>query len=122
NRPSHIRLERSGFAGRSTGAFGKRESGVELMTDRTQERTALALFLESVRSMRSSDLVVQRDAPADFPDFVLLDKASGQEVWVEIVEAVESGELIAAGRRAPGGLGVTSPADPPRRGRGGLTG
>ena len=70
------------------------------MTDRPQERTALGLFLESVRSMRSSDLVVQRDDPADFPDFVLLNRATDQEVWVEIVEAIESGELIAAERRA----------------------
>ena len=70
------------------------------MTDRAQERTALALFLESVRLMGSTSLVVQRDDPADFPDFVLLNRATGQEVWVEIVEAVESGELIAAERQA----------------------
>ena len=70
------------------------------MTDRPQERRALGLFLESVRSMRSSDLVVQRDDPADFPDFVLLNRATGQHVWVEIVEAIESGELIAAERWA----------------------
>jgi hypothetical protein len=70
------------------------------MTDRQQERTALGLFLESAGSMRQSDLVVQRDDPADFPDFVLLNRATGQEVWVEIVEAIESGELIAAERQA----------------------
>jgi hypothetical protein len=80
--------------------FGKRKSRVELMTDRRQEHAALALFLESVRSMGSSDLVVQKDDPADFPDFVLLNRATNQEIWVEIVEAVESGELIAAERRA----------------------
>jgi hypothetical protein len=70
------------------------------MTDRKQERAALALFLESVRSMRSTDLVVQRDDPSDFPDFVLLNRATNQETWVEIVEAVEAGELIAAEHRA----------------------
>jgi hypothetical protein len=70
------------------------------MTDRRQERSALALFMESVRAIRSSDLVVQRDDPADFPDFILLNRATNQEIWVEIVEAVESGELIAAERRA----------------------
>jgi hypothetical protein len=70
------------------------------MTDRRQERSALALFMESVRAIRSSDLVVQRDDPADFPDFILLNRATNQEIWVEIVEAVESGELISSG--APG--------------------
>jgi hypothetical protein len=70
------------------------------MTDRRQERAALALFVESVRSMHSSDLVVHKDDPAAFPDFVLLNRATSQEIWVEIVEAVESGELIAAERRA----------------------
>ena len=70
------------------------------MTDRSQERRALGLLLESLCSMRSIDLVVQRDDPADFPDFVLLNRATGQEVWVEIVEAIESGELVAAERRA----------------------
>jgi hypothetical protein len=70
------------------------------MTDRRQERAALELFLESVRSMRSTDLVVQRGDPSDFPDFVLANRATNQETWVEIVEAFESGELIAAERRA----------------------
>jgi hypothetical protein len=70
------------------------------MTDRRQERSALALFMESARAIRSSDLVVQRDDPADFPDFILLNRATNQETWVEIVEAVESGELIAAEHRA----------------------
>ena len=70
------------------------------MTDRRQERAALELFLASVRSMRSTDLVVHRDDPGEFPDFVLLNGATNQETWVEIVEAVESGELIAAERQA----------------------
>jgi hypothetical protein len=70
------------------------------MTDRGQERAALGLFLESVRSARSTDLAVGREDPSDFPDFVLLDASADREIWVEIVEAVESGELIAAERRA----------------------
>ena len=69
------------------------------MTDRGQERAALALFLEAAWSTRSSDLGVQRDDPADFPDFVLLNRATNKEIWVEIVEAVEAGKLIAAERR-----------------------
>jgi len=50
--------------------------------------------------MRSIDLVVHRDDPDDFPDFVLLNKATHQQTWVEIVEAVESGELRAVESRA----------------------
>jgi hypothetical protein len=71
-------------------------------TWRIAHRSARLLHSFSSRSARcgSSDLAVQRDDPADFPDFVLLNRATGQEVWVEIVEAVESGELIAAERRA----------------------
>jgi hypothetical protein len=68
--------------------------------DRRQERSALALFLESVRSMRSIDLVVHPDDPGEFPDFVLLNRVNNHEIWVEIVEAIESGELIAAERQA----------------------
>ena len=55
------------------------------MTDRKQERAALALFLDSVRSMRSIELVVHRDDPGEFPDFILLNRATNQEIWVEIV-------------------------------------
>jgi hypothetical protein len=56
--------------------------------------------MESVCAIRPGDLVVQRDDPFDFPDFILLNRATKEETWVEIVEAVESGELIAAERRA----------------------
>ena len=70
------------------------------MTDRRQERAAPALFLGSVHWGRSSDLVIQRDDPADFPDFILLTGAINQEIRVEVLEAVESGELIAVERRA----------------------
>ena len=73
---------------------------VETLTDRGQERAALALFLESVCSVGSIELVVHRDDPGEFPDFVLLNRATNREIWVEIVEAVESGELIAAARQA----------------------
>ena len=49
---------------------------------------------------RRRDLVVHRDDPDDSPDFILLNRATNQQTWIEIVEAVESGGLIAAERRA----------------------
>jgi hypothetical protein len=58
------------------------------------------MFIESVRVEREAELVMTRDDPEEFPDFILSSPADGKEIWVEIVEAVESGELIAAGRRA----------------------
>lgn len=56
--------------------------------------------MESVRLGRSVELVIQKDDPHDFPDFILFDTITAKEIWVEAVEAVESGELIAAERRA----------------------
>lgn len=70
------------------------------MSDRAEERTALTLFVESVRAARSVDLVIHRDDPDDFPDFILMDTATNRQIWVEIVKAVESSEVIAAERRA----------------------
>jgi hypothetical protein len=70
------------------------------MADRRQERAANALFIEAVLLMRSVELTIHKDDATDFPDFILLNKATGKEMWVEVVEAVESGELIAAERRA----------------------
>jgi hypothetical protein len=70
------------------------------MADRRQERAAIALFMESVRLVRSVELVIHKDDPHDFPDFILFDSMTAKEIWVEVVEAVESGELIAAERRA----------------------
>jgi hypothetical protein len=58
------------------------------------------MFIESVRLERAVELVIVRDDPEEFPDFILSSPPSGDEIWVEIVEAVESGELIAAERRA----------------------
>lgn len=70
------------------------------MPDRNQERIALTQFIESVRLVRSADLAVLKDNPEDFPDFVLCNPIEGTEIWVEIVQAVESVELLAAERRA----------------------
>jgi hypothetical protein len=58
------------------------------------------MFIESFRLARSIELTIRRDDPQDFPDFILSNPITGEEIWVEIVEAVESGELIAAGNRA----------------------
>jgi hypothetical protein len=70
------------------------------MPDRNQERAVLALFIESVRLVRSVNLAILRDNPADFPDFILVSPIDGAEIWVEIVQAVESVDLLAAERRA----------------------
>jgi hypothetical protein len=70
------------------------------MADRRQERAAIALLIESVRLIRSVELTIHKDDPADFPDFILLNKMTGKDIWVEVVEAIESGELISAERRA----------------------
>lgn len=70
------------------------------MPNRSQERTALALFIESVRLVRSATLAILKDNPEDFPDFVLVSRVDDAEIWVEVVRAVESAELLAAERRA----------------------
>ena len=80
----------------------RQPEGVDLpaMADRRQERAAIAMLIEAVRVIRSAELLIQRDEPVDFPDFILFNMATGKDVWVEVVEAVESGELISAERRA----------------------
>jgi hypothetical protein len=70
------------------------------MPDRKQERTAVALFIDTVRITRSVELVIRRDTAEDFPDFILSSPVDGKETWVEVVEAVESSALISAERRA----------------------
>ena len=50
--------------------------------------------------MRSVELAIAKDNPSEFPDFVLSRTSNGTDVWVEVVEAVESGQLLAAERRA----------------------
>jgi hypothetical protein len=70
------------------------------MPDRNQERTAIAMFIESVHLTRSVELVILRDDAEDFPDFILSNRVDGKEIWVEIVQAVESAELISAEHRA----------------------
>lgn len=70
------------------------------MPDRNQERAAIALFIDAVRLVRSVVLAIARDNPHEFPDFVLSRPAGGNDVWVEVVQAVESGQLLVAERRA----------------------
>jgi len=69
------------------------------MPDRNQERTALALFIGGFQEARCVALAITHDNAADFPDFVL-SQEGGEDLWVEVVEAVESGHLLAAERRA----------------------
>jgi hypothetical protein len=70
------------------------------MPDRDQERAAVTLLIEAVRLVRSLELAIATDNPSDFPDFVLSRTAGGTDVWVEVVEAIESGQLLGAERRA----------------------
>jgi hypothetical protein len=69
------------------------------MPDRNQERTAVELFIESVRITYSIEFVISKDNAEDFPDFILSDPITSNETWVEIVQAVESAELLSAERR-----------------------
>ena len=78
------------------------------MPDRNQERTALAQFIDSVRLVRSADLAILKHNPEDLPNVVLFNPIDATEIRVEIVQAVEFVELLAAERRAqrlrlPGG-------------------
>lgn len=58
------------------------------------------MFIESVHLTRSVELVIVRHDAEDFPDFILSSPVAGKEIWVEVVEAVESAELISAEQRA----------------------
>lgn len=69
------------------------------MADRNREREAVALFIDAVRLARSVELAIARDTRDDFPDFILSRVAGGTDLWVEVVEAVESGQLLAAEHR-----------------------
>jgi hypothetical protein len=69
------------------------------MPDRAQERQAIALFIESFRIMYCVELAIGSDHAEDFPDFILSDPAANNEIWVEVVQAVEFAELLAAERR-----------------------
>ncbi len=70
------------------------------MADRNRERAAVALFIEGGRLGSSLELAILKDNAEDFPDFVLSTPTAGTEIWVEVVQAVKSAELLAAERRA----------------------
>ena len=69
------------------------------MPDKAQEQQAIALFIESFRIMHGVELAIRSDHAEDFPDFILSDPTAHSEIWVEVVQAVESRELLAAERR-----------------------
>jgi hypothetical protein len=70
------------------------------MAKREQERAANALFIETIRLTHNVDLIIHVDNADDFPDFILFNGTTNESRWVEIVEAVESEELISAESRA----------------------
>jgi hypothetical protein len=69
------------------------------MPDKAQEQQAIALFVESFRIIHGVELAIRSGHTEDFPDFILSDPTANNEIWIEVVQAVESGELLAAERR-----------------------
>ena len=69
------------------------------MPDRGQEQQAIALFIESFRIMHGVALAIRSDHAEDFPDFILSGPTTNNDIWVEVVQAVESAELLAAEHR-----------------------
>jgi len=67
--------------------------------DKAQELQAIALFIESFRIMHGVKLAIRSDHAEAFPDFILSDPTASNEIWVEVVQAIESGELLTAERR-----------------------
>jgi hypothetical protein len=68
------------------------------MPDKVQELQAIALFIESFRIMYDVELEIRRGHVEAFPDFILSDPTTNNEIWVEVVQTVESGELRATER------------------------
>jgi hypothetical protein len=66
------------------------------MLDRKQERSAIALVIESVRTTRSVELASRSDNTENFPDFILSNRTTNSEIWVQVVQVVGSAELSAA--------------------------
>lgn len=60
----------------------------------------MALLIEELRLTRSVELAIRSDNPGDFPDFILFDPITNKELWVEVVQAVESAQLISGEHRA----------------------
>jgi len=69
------------------------------MPDRAQELQAIALFIESFRITHGVELAIRSDHAEAFPDFILSPPTTSNEIWVEVVQAIESGDLLAAERR-----------------------
>ena len=88
------------------------------MSDKAQEQQAIALFIESFRIMHGVALAIRSDHAEDFPDFILSDPTANNEIWVEVVQAIESGELLAAERRLQRLYEVAAQELPRPRGRG----
>lgn len=89
------------------------------MAKREQERAANALFIETIRLTHNVDLIIHVDNADNFPDFILFNGTTNESRWVEIVEAVESEELISAESRAQQPLRCRRPriSSPWRRSR-----
>jgi len=68
------------------------------MPAKPQERVAVQHLVEAIRAA-GTRLEIASEGGNDFPDFILT-AGTGEEQWVEVVEAVESGAIRAAESRA----------------------
>ncbi len=66
------------------------------MSKKEQEQRAIRLLIGCLHSAYSMEVDILKEGGNDFPDFILRNRSTGEETWVEVVEAVESGELRAA--------------------------
>jgi hypothetical protein len=71
-----------------------------ILPDTAQEHQVISLFIEWLREARSVDAKLLQYNEHSFPDFVLRNLPTGDEMWVEVVAAVESEGLIALEARA----------------------
>ena len=67
-----------------------------IVPKRRQEQQAIEILIQALCTERSLELEIVKDGIEDFPDFTLRNRVTGEEIWVEVVQAVESAKLIAA--------------------------
>lgn len=67
-----------------------------IVPKRRQEQQAIEILIQALCTERSLELEIVKDGIDDFPDFTLRNRVTGEEIWVEVVQAVESAKLIAA--------------------------
>lgn len=66
-----------------------------IVPNRQQEQQAIEILIQALRMERSLELEIVEGSIDDFPDFTLRNRATGEEIWVEVVQAVESEQIRA---------------------------